>query len=203
MSDSENLGPGFIKINTYLFHCIFPNNFVFYVYLYIYSRFYIDNTPIREVVRSEAMGGAFPSKPMSLYATIWDGSSWATLGGRYKVNYKYSPFVAEFADLVLHGCPVNPLDHSLACEGPESARFNSAMISADQRAAMEAFRRNQMSYSYCHDRERYPSPLPDCSLDEESAHFFGRDGLKFGDRRHRGRRNRKQRSPASRSDASI
>uniref|UniRef100_M8BVH4 Putative xyloglucan endotransglucosylase/hydrolase protein 28 n=1 Tax=Aegilops tauschii TaxID=37682 RepID=M8BVH4_AEGTA len=51
--------------------------------------FYVDGTPIREVVRSEAMGAQFPSKPMSLYATIWDGSSWATSGGRYKVDYNF------------------------------------------------------------------------------------------------------------------
>ncbi|KAE8782935.1 putative xyloglucan endotransglucosylase/hydrolase protein 27 [Hordeum vulgare] len=66
--------------------------------------FYVDGTPIREVVRSEAMGAQFPSKPMSLYATIWDGSSWATSGGRYKVEYKYAPYVAEFTDLELRGC---------------------------------------------------------------------------------------------------
>ncbi|KAF2938247.1 hypothetical protein DAI22_03g104400 [Oryza sativa Japonica Group] len=67
--------------------------------------FYVDETPIREVVRTASMGAQFPSKPMSLYATIWDGSSWATSGGRYKVNYKYAPYVAEFTDLLLHGCP--------------------------------------------------------------------------------------------------
>ncbi|KAJ8476294.1 hypothetical protein OPV22_020021 [Ensete ventricosum] len=57
--------------------------------------FYIDNTPIREVVRTQTMGGDFPSKPMSLYATIWDGSTWATSGGRYKVNYKFAPTLVE------------------------------------------------------------------------------------------------------------
>ncbi|KAL0372786.1 UNVERIFIED_CONTAM: putative xyloglucan endotransglucosylase/hydrolase protein 28 [Sesamum calycinum] len=46
--------------------------------------FYVDNVPIREIKRTEAMGGDFPSKPMSLYATIWDGSEWATNGGKYK-----------------------------------------------------------------------------------------------------------------------
>ena len=61
-----------------------------------YFRFYIDEVPIREVLRSEEMGGDYPSKPMSLYATIWDASNWATSGGKYKVNYKYAPFVTEF-----------------------------------------------------------------------------------------------------------
>ncbi|KAJ6897536.1 hypothetical protein NC652_024361 [Populus alba x Populus x berolinensis] len=27
--------------------------------------------------------------------TIWDGSDWATNGGKYRVNYKYAPYVAE------------------------------------------------------------------------------------------------------------
>ncbi|MCD7446895.1 putative xyloglucan endotransglucosylase/hydrolase protein 30 [Datura stramonium] len=40
--------------------------------------FYIDDVPIREIVRNDAMGGEYPSKPMGLYATIWDASDWAT-----------------------------------------------------------------------------------------------------------------------------
>ncbi|KAL8249366.1 hypothetical protein R6Q59_006234 [Mikania micrantha] len=31
------------------------------------------------------VAGDFPSKPMALYATIWDASTWATNGGKYKV----------------------------------------------------------------------------------------------------------------------
>ncbi|GJN14741.1 hypothetical protein PR202_gb01597 [Eleusine coracana subsp. coracana] len=68
--------------------------------------FYVDDVPVREVRRSPAMGGDFPSKPMSLYATVWDASNWATSGGKYKVNYRYGPFVASFTDLALAGCRV-------------------------------------------------------------------------------------------------
>ncbi|XP_062198476.1 probable xyloglucan endotransglucosylase/hydrolase protein 28 [Phragmites australis] len=150
--------------------------------------FYVDETPIREVVRTAAMGAAFPSKPMSLYATIWDGSAWATLGGRYRVNYKYAPFVAEFADLVLQGCPVDPTDHSTtaaACDA--SGSLESLALSAEQRAAMAAFRRGHMSYSYCHDRRRYPVALSECDAVEGllSGRMFGPDGMKQH-RRHRG-----------------
>uniref|UniRef100_M8BNX2 Putative xyloglucan endotransglucosylase/hydrolase protein 28 n=1 Tax=Aegilops tauschii TaxID=37682 RepID=M8BNX2_AEGTA len=70
------------------------------------SRFYVDDTPIREVVRHPGMGGDFPAKPMAVYATIWDGSAWATEGGKYKVNYKYAPFASDFSDLSLRGCRV-------------------------------------------------------------------------------------------------
>ncbi|KAF2916054.1 probable xyloglucan endotransglucosylase/hydrolase protein 28 [Oryza sativa Japonica Group] len=149
--------------------------------------FYVDETPIREVVRTAAMGAAFPAKPMSVYATIWDGSAWATLGGRYRVNYRYAPFVAEFADLVLHGCAVDPLavEHSASC-GDEEEEAAEAVVSS---AAMAAFRRGHMSYSYCHDRRRYPVALSECALTGGAAslgRLFGPDGMK----RRRARRAR-------------
>uniref|UniRef100_A0ACD5TWJ5 Uncharacterized protein n=1 Tax=Avena sativa TaxID=4498 RepID=A0ACD5TWJ5_AVESA len=140
-------------------------------------RFYIDETPIREVVRSERMGLQFPSKPMSLYATIWDGSSWATSGGRYKVDYKYAPYVAQFTDLLLRPDP----DHRGAAAG------EAMSLSSAQRAAMERARARHMTYGYCYDRARYPAPLPECRVGAEAALY-----LPSGDRRSRhGRRHRR------------
>ena len=153
--------------------------------------FYIDNIPIREMVRNPAMGGDFPSKPMSLYATIWDGSNWATLGGRYKVNYKYAPFVAEFADLVLHGCAVDPVDHLSTCDKHESDRYNSVAV-REQRSAMEDFRKKYILYSYCYDRRRYPTPTPECSIDtREARRVYRSSGERFMDRRRHGKRHRR------------
>jgi len=152
--------------------------------------FYVDETPIREVVRTAAMGAAFPSKPMSLYATIWDGSAWATLGGRYRVNYKYAPFVAEFADLAIQGCAVDPTDRSSAAAAAAAASCGAgldplAVSSAEQRAAMAAFRRAHTSYSYCHDRRRYPVALSECAAAGLlPGRMFGPDGMKQH-RRHR------------------
>ncbi|KAH7656602.1 Xyloglucan endotransglucosylase/hydrolase protein [Dioscorea alata] len=131
--------------------------------------FYIDEIPIREVVRTQVMGGDFPSKPMSLYATIWDGSNWATSGGRYKVNYKYAPYVAEFGNLILHGCAVDPTDHSSTCNKFNGNQYNSITVSSDQRSAMENFRRKYMTYSYCYDVLRYTKPPAECSIDHREA----------------------------------
>ncbi|CAL9747921.1 unnamed protein product [Musa acuminata subsp. burmannicoides] len=147
--------------------------------------FYIDNIPIREVVRSQAMGGDFPSKPMSLYATIWDGSNWATSGGRYKVNYKFAPYVAEFADLVLHGCAVDPSDRRRACQASDAELYDAITMSADQRTTMETFRKKHMTYSYCHDRIRYPAPPPECVLGPEAESFLASGEAKFNYRRRR------------------
>ncbi|GFZ02704.1 xyloglucan endotransglucosylase/hydrolase 30 [Actinidia rufa] len=152
--------------------------------------FYIDEVPIREIVRSEAMGGDFPSKPMSLYATIWDASNWATSGGKYKVNYKYSPFVAKFTDLALHGCAVDPIQEvlSTSCSQKddqlESADY--ASISPKQRSAMKKFRQKYMYYSYCYDIIRYPIAPPECVIDPVERRQFKDTGrLDFSVRRHR------------------
>uniref|UniRef100_A0A6N2LM53 GH16 domain-containing protein n=1 Tax=Salix viminalis TaxID=40686 RepID=A0A6N2LM53_SALVM len=52
--------------------------------------YYVDDVPVRVVRKVDAMGGDFPSKAMTLLATIWDGSDWATGGGRNKVDYKHA-----------------------------------------------------------------------------------------------------------------
>ncbi|KAM3314591.1 hypothetical protein ACQJBY_033418 [Aegilops geniculata] len=145
------------------------------------ERFYVDGTPIREVVRSEAMGAQFPSKPMSLYATIWDGSSWATSGGRYKVDYKYAPYVAEFTDLELHGC-----DQPASCEPVRGGAMPSR-----QRAAMERVRARHMTYGYCYDRARYPAPLPECRVGAEAAMYLPSGEARSSDRRRHGKRHRR------------
>ncbi|OEL29800.1 putative xyloglucan endotransglucosylase/hydrolase protein 28 [Dichanthelium oligosanthes] len=115
-----------------------------------FCRFYIDETPIRVVVmRIESMGAQFPSKPMSLYTTIWDGSSWATSGGRYKVDYKYAPFVAELTDLTLHGCTcINTLTYTSACSPGTDSGHTAVAMSGRQWLAME---RLFMTYGYCYD----------------------------------------------------
>lgn len=153
---------------------------------YVIDRFYIDEVPIREVVRSEAMGGDYPSKPMALYATIWDGSTWATSGGRYKVNYKYSPFVSEFKGLALHGCAVDPIEMRPSLDGcakddAKLATADYAVITPERRSYMRKFREMYMTYSYCYDAVRYPVVPPECVvLPSEKRRFNDAGRLKFG-----------------------
>ncbi|RRT32860.1 hypothetical protein B296_00057423 [Ensete ventricosum] len=166
--------------------------------------FYIDDIPIRETARSEAMRGCFPSKPMSLYSTIWDASGWATSGGRYKVNYRYAPYVAEFQDLVIHGCAVNPMDHSSACERPSAATYGSSTMSPEQRAQMDGVRRKHMTYYYCYDRDRYPIPPAECKTDQiETRQYYGPDGVRYGGHRRRRRGGRRNRSSVAQADAAL
>jgi len=145
--------------------------------------FYIDDTPIREVIRHPDMGGDFPAKPMAVYATIWDGSAWATEGGKYKVNYKYAPFASEFSDLAVVGPRADPVlrvprrggagdqDDDQDLLGLMTADY--AVMTPQKRAAMRAFRARHMTYTVCYDAARYASgPFPECdNSDEERENF--------------------------------
>ncbi|KAJ4825228.1 putative xyloglucan endotransglucosylase/hydrolase protein 28 [Turnera subulata] len=163
--------------------------------------FYVDNIPIREVKRTESMGADFPSKPMSLYATIWDGSDWATNGGKYRVNYKYAPYVSEFSDFVIHGCAVDPLEHFAKCDPTESSSGGGGIpreVTPMQRVKMESFRAKHMTYSYCYDRLRYSVPLSECTINpKEAQRLKSYDPVTFGggSRRHHGRRHHRSVKP--------
>ncbi|XP_074582984.1 putative xyloglucan endotransglucosylase/hydrolase protein 30 [Curcuma longa] len=167
--------------------------------------FYIDDVPIREVVRSGAMGGDYPSKPMSVYATIWDGSTWATANGKYKVNYKYAPFAADLSDFVLRGCRVDPIqlvDSARRCaDAQDELRASDiAVMTPRKRDAMRRFRKRYMTYSFCYDTKRYPVPFPDCDIvPSEQARFLDTGNSKF---RHDLRRSRRQ-SRKPRPDGEI
>lgn len=165
--------------------------------------FYVDNVPIREIKRTQAMGGDFPSKPMSLIATIWDGSGWATNGGKYKVNYKYAPYIAEFSDFILHGCAVDPIELSSNCR--DTMPKTPSGITPDQRRKMENFRKKQMQYSYCYDRTRYKVPPPECIIDpKEAQRLRAFDPVTFGgSHHHHGKRHHRTRSSDNDNDVSL
>lgn len=159
--------------------------------MFSFCRFYVDNVPMREVERTESMGGDFPSKPMNLYATIWDASDWATNGGKYRVNYKYAPYVAHFSDLVLHGCAVDPIEHVTKCDiAQTSDAVPSGTITPSQRVKMEKFRLKHMTYSYCYDRVRYKASPPECVINPKQAERLRKfDPVTFGNgRNHHGKR---------------
>ncbi|KAG6407583.1 hypothetical protein SASPL_130575 [Salvia splendens] len=156
--------------------------------------FYVDEIPIRQVARHVGMRGDYPSKPMSVYATIWDASSWATNGGKRKVDYRHEPFVAEFRDLVLQGCVVDPIDQlpSSNCTSEIAAlmALDYSTVTANGRKSMQWFRHKYMYYSYCYDNVRYPVPPPECvfvPLEREMLSKGGRraDG-KVNSRRGKG-----------------
>ncbi|WCJ38406.1 Xyloglucan endotransglucosylase/hydrolase [Euphorbia peplus] len=122
--------------------------------------FLVDNIPVREFKQNPT---AYPTKPMSLYATIWDGSEWATHGGKYAVNYKYAPFIVSFSEMKINGCTSSnscTKSKSSSVDPGEGQQFVS--LSKDQSVAMDWARRKLMFYSYCNDRPRYKIMPAEC-----------------------------------------
>lgn len=159
------------------------------------------------------MGGDYPSKPMSLYATIWDASTWATNGGKEKVDYQYEPFAAEFQDLVLEGCMVDPIEQvsSTNCTDRIAKLIarDYATVTPLGRHSMKWFRERYMYYSYCYDNIRYPVPPPECVLVPTERSLFRDSGrlrqkMKFGGSHRKHRRTRRQKAkPRSASHSTL
>ncbi|MED6143662.1 putative xyloglucan endotransglucosylase/hydrolase protein 33 [Stylosanthes scabra] len=125
--------------------------------------FLVDNIPVREFKQ----GSVYPSKPMSVYATIWDGSEWATHGGKYPVDYKYAPFVVSFSEMELAGCNTDPSSQcsksttsSSGLDPVNGPQFTK--LSQQQMAALDWARRKLMFYSYCADKNRFKVMPPEC-----------------------------------------
>uniref|UniRef100_A0A803PEU1 Xyloglucan endotransglucosylase/hydrolase n=1 Tax=Cannabis sativa TaxID=3483 RepID=A0A803PEU1_CANSA len=129
--------------------------------------FFVDNVPVREFPRNNAV---FPLKPMSVYATIWDGSQWATHGGKYPVNYKNAPFTASFTEMEMNGCVYSNQNDSVSLcskkNNPSSLDpvegHEFATLSKQQVTAMDWARRKLMLYSYCKDTSRFKVLPPEC-----------------------------------------
>ncbi|GKV22857.1 hypothetical protein SLEP1_g32676 [Rubroshorea leprosula] len=132
--------------------------------------FFVDNIPVREFPSTGAFSSVYPSKPMSVHVTIWDGSKWATHGGKYPVNYNNGPFVASFANMEITGCasnPAAPADSPCPSEASGSSADpvqgqDFAKLSSQQTTAMDWARRKLMFYSYCKDISRYKNLPPEC-----------------------------------------
>lgn len=133
----------------------------------------VDNIPIREVIHNQASSlFAYPSKPMSLYATIWDGSEWATHGGKYPVNYKYAPFMASLGELKMEGCLTQKTNLSSSissCSGSSNLSTldpiegdEYAKLTSQQMVGLNWARTKHMFYSYCKDTSRYKVVPSEC-----------------------------------------
>ncbi|XP_022943444.1 xyloglucan endotransglucosylase/hydrolase protein 31-like [Cucurbita moschata] len=114
--------------------------------------FLVDNVPIRRYTRRN--DATFPIRPMWVYGSIWDASSWATENGKYKVDYHYQPFVAKYRDFKISGCT--------AAAAAASCRPDSGGLNQEQYRAMERVQRNYLVYDYCNDPKRDHTQIPEC-----------------------------------------
>ncbi|CAL5037766.1 unnamed protein product [Urochloa decumbens] len=119
---------------------------------------FVDDTPVRVLrnLSGTVPGYEFPAKPaMVIRASVWDGSAWATDGGRTKVDRSRGPFTAGYQGFDVSGCASGG---GTPCDSPDlwwnGGEYRG--ITDDQRAAYERVRKEHMSYDYCADKDRFP-----------------------------------------------
>ncbi|XP_010547938.1 PREDICTED: probable xyloglucan endotransglucosylase/hydrolase protein 10 [Tarenaya hassleriana] len=130
--------------------------------------FFVDQIPIRVYRNHTDKGVAFPRRqPMSVKASLWNGDSWATRGGRDKVDWSKGPFLATFGDYKIDACVWrgNP---RFCRERGEENWWNKDEFSSLTRLQKRWFkwvRKYHMIYDYCQDHQRFHDNLPkECSL---------------------------------------
>ncbi|KAG5599131.1 hypothetical protein H5410_030501 [Solanum commersonii] len=148
----KGCGDGHLIGREVQFHLLFDPTKGFHNYAILWNPneiiFFVDVVPIR---RYPKKGDAtFPQRPMYVYGSVWDASSWATVDGRIKANYRYYKNC---------GCITND---NPSCHLPFGSLPRVGELSRQQSNAMESVQRNYKVYDYCRDPQRDRTHTPEC-----------------------------------------
>lgn len=127
-------------------------------------------------------------RPMAVLASLWNGSNWATRGGRDKLNLSYVPFILQYEGFDgVDGCSVCPTnnftDPSAMCPmAPGSANIAPCSsgnwwnaqteLTTDQWNQLKCHEQNYVIYHYCYDKFRFRNSSgivtmpPECKYNE-------------------------------------
>lgn len=156
-------GDGNIIGREMKFHLWFDPTKGFHHYAIFWSPkeiiFLVDDVPIRRYQRKS--DATFPLRPMWVYGSIWDASSWATEDGKYKADYRYQPFVGQFTNFKSGGCTAYA---SRSCRPVSVSPYRSGGLSRKQYYVMRWVQRHYMFYDYCKDSKSDHSLTPECWL---------------------------------------
>lgn len=130
---------------------------------------FVDGLPIRVFVNKEDIGVPYANgQAMRVYSSIWDGDSWATQGGRVKIDWSYAPFVASYRNFTADVCEWTGSGSSSQCWANTPTNWwNQAAyqsLSYAQQGQLQWVRNNFLVYDYCKDAARFNYQLPaECS----------------------------------------
>ncbi|KQJ95698.1 xyloglucan endotransglycosylase/hydrolase protein 8 [Brachypodium distachyon] len=141
--------------------------------------FEVDNVPVRTFKKYADL--PYPtSRPMTVHATLWDGSYWATRHGDVKIHWRGDdPFVVSYREYHATGCVAHPKappppssSNSTKVEAPPTkcpagsdAWMDRELDEEDLKTVAWA-ERNCLSYNYCADGWRFPKGFPgECGRD--------------------------------------
>ncbi|XP_061339913.1 xyloglucan endotransglucosylase/hydrolase protein 31 [Gastrolobium bilobum] len=119
--------------------------------------FFVDDVPVRRYPRKS--DATYPTRPMYVYGSIWDASSWATEDGKYKADYKYQPFIGRYRNFKLQGCTT---ESPAWCQPPSTSSYSHGSLSPQQYGAMQWVQNNYLVYNYCRDPRRDHTVTPEC-----------------------------------------
>ncbi|KAL5560906.1 hypothetical protein UlMin_030653 [Ulmus minor] len=102
-------------------------------------------------------GVGFPRwQPMSIKVSQWKGDSWATRGGKEKIDWSKGPFVASLGN--------HKIDGAVSSTNRWHKESFSSLTST-QRRLFNWVRKCHMIYDYCQDNQRFQNNFPkECSL---------------------------------------
>ncbi|PIN07140.1 Xyloglucan:xyloglucosyl transferase [Handroanthus impetiginosus] len=154
-------GDGNIIGREMKFHLWFDPTADFHNYAILWNPteiiFFVDDVPIRRYPRKS--DATFPLRPMWVYGSIWDASSWATENGKYKADYDYQPFVGKYSNFKIAGCNANG---AASCRPASGSPSGSMGLSSQQYAAMAWVQNHYKVYDYCQDTQRDHKLTPEC-----------------------------------------
>ncbi|XP_073146635.1 probable xyloglucan endotransglucosylase/hydrolase protein 32 [Henckelia pumila] len=141
------------------FHLWFDPTKAFHNYAILWNPseivFFVDDVPIRRYPRKS--DATFPLRPMYVYGSIWDASSWATENGRYKADYSHQPFVGKYNNFRISGCK-----GAASCRPVTASPSGATGLSSQQYAAMSWVQNRYKFYDYCQDSQRDHRLTPEC-----------------------------------------
>lgn len=125
--------------------------------------FFVDDIPIRVFKNNTYKGVDYPTEPMNVLATIWNGDDWATDGGKAKVNWTYAPFRFHLRSFGIEGCHSSNSGREV-CYSTKNwwNRKEHQTLNPDEESQYQNVKRKYMYYDYCTDKPRYPIPPPEC-----------------------------------------
>ncbi|XP_068641872.1 xyloglucan endotransglucosylase/hydrolase protein 2-like [Aristolochia californica] len=125
--------------------------------------FFIDEIPIRVFMNKSYKGVGYPTHPMRVIASLWNGDDWATDGGKTKIDWTYAPFTAQFQGFNVDGCS-SDMSKTSQCSS-KLLWWNAdkyRMLSSAQEQIYQSMKKKYMTYDYCTDVSRFKVLPPEC-----------------------------------------
>lgn len=122
-----------------------------------FCRFFVDNIPIRVFKNNKNIGVNYPSKPMHIEGSIWNGE-WTG-----QIDWSQAPFIVSYRHFTIDGCTTaqNSSIPIMGCNSPQFYWNNQSELTPFQKTQYENFRRQYLRYSYCSDRSE---SHPECRI---------------------------------------